>query len=464
MTFEPMTLGKFQEQAEPARRCVTRATFEPMPVGRSQEQAEPARQCVPGRSPGTRARRSAAARIVISLLPLLLFGRIAFAADWPQFRGPGSRGVSSETGLPTEFSEKTVAWKVPLPGPGPASPIVVDGTVIVTAAGGPRQERLHVLGIDAANGRTRWQRTLWATGPTVCNGFGGVAASTPASSGRLVFALFSSNDIACFDIDGNLQWYRALGYESPRTRNDVGMAASPLIAGDTIVVQLENPGVSFATGLDTSTGETRWRVDLESGGCWTTPALWQGKSAAEDLVVLQSRVGLTAHEPQSGKQVWRLEQPCSSISSTTACGEYLFAPINGLTALRYSLQSKGFEPIWQEQRLGPANICPVVHEGRVYVTKSAGIVVCGDAATGKVLWQLRLKGPFWGTPAIGDGHLYAANHDGLVQIVRLGKDSGELVSTGQIDSGVLASPAISGGAVYFRTNTHLWKIGHKASE
>ncbi len=382
----------------------------------------------------------------------------AQAEDWPQFRGPAGQGVSSETGLPTEFSEKTVAWKVPLPGSGPAGPIVVDGTIVVTAASGSRQERLHVLGIDALSGKTRWQRTLWATGSTACNRFGGVAASTPAGDGRLVFALFSSNDLVCLDLDGNLKWYRGLGFESPRSRNDVGMASSPLVAGNCLVVQLENPGVSFAAGLDKSTGETKWRIELESGGCWTTPALWKGKTAADDLVVLQSRVGLIALEPETGKQVWKLDQPCSSISSTTAWNDYLLSPIRGLTALRRESDAGGFEPAWQEQRLGPANISPVVHEGRVYTIKSAGILVCGDAATGKVIWQLRLKGPIWGTPAIGDGHLYAANHDGLVQIVQLGKDGGKLVSTGQLDGTVLASPAISGKAVFFRSDSHLWRL------
>ncbi len=398
--------------------------------------------------------------LAAALLLTALVCRPGRCDDWPQFRGPGGQGVSLEKNLPTDFSEETVDWKVPLPGPGPASPIVVGGKVIVTAASGSRQQRLHIMGIDAASGETCWQRTLWATGPVVYNRFGGVAASTPASDGKVVFALFSSNDLVCLDLNGNLKWLRGLGYENPRTRNDVGMASSPLVAGDTVIVQLENPGESFAAGLDTSTGATRWRIDLESGGCWTTPVLWRGKARAEDLVVLQSRSRLSAHEPQSGKQVWSYDQPCSSISSTTAWRDYLFAPIGGLTALRRSALPQGVEPAWRERRLGPANVSPVVDKGRVYTIKSAGVLACGDAATGRTAWQLRLpgRGRIWATPAIADGHLYVVNHDGLVQIVRLGEDGGEVVSTGQVDGSVLASPAIADGAIYFRTETHLWKI------
>ncbi|MCX7668593.1 MAG: PQQ-like beta-propeller repeat protein, partial [Anaerolineae bacterium] len=98
-----------------------------------------------------------------------------------------------------------------------------------------------------------------------------------------------------------------------------------------------------------------------------------------------------------------------------------------------------------------------VHEGRVYVTKSAGVLACADATNGKVLWQVRLRGPIWATPALAGGHLYVVNHDGLVQIVRV-DGHGALVGTGQIDKGILASPAVADRAIFFRSNQHLWKI------
>jgi outer membrane protein assembly factor BamB len=99
----------------------------------------------------------------------------------------------------------------------------------------------------------------------------------------------------------------------------------------------------------------------------------------------------------------------------------------------------------------------VVHDGRVYRIKSPAILICADRAEADVLWQLRLKGPIWATPVVVDGHLYAVNHDGLVQVVRLG-EKGEVVATNQIDPDVLASPAVADGALYFRSDAHLWKI------
>lgn len=385
------------------------------------------------------------------------------ASDWRHFRGTQQTGESDTTGLPVAFGpEKNVAWKVPLPGPGPASPIVVKGLVVVTAASGPRQDRLHVLAYDAANGRLRWHRQLWATGHVIFNPFGGVAASTPSSDGQMVVAQFSSNDLVCFDLEGNLRWLRGLALESPMTRNDVGMASSPLIVGNTVVAQLECPGESFATGLHLGDGRTLWRLPREAAGCWTSPTLLPGPAPGEGLVLLQSRSELSAHEPRTGRQVWRFEAACSTVSSPAVAGGTIFVPADGITALRFDWQSGRLTTLWQQQAARCVNASPVVHAGRIYTIKSPAILVCGDAETGNVVWQLRLRGSIWATPAIAAGHLYAVSHEGLVQCVRL-NSRGELVGTGQLDATVLASPAVAEGAIFFRTKTTLWKIAEPAS-
>ena len=156
--------------------------------------------------------------------------------------------------------EHNVAWKTAIPGRGVSSPILVAGKVIVTAASGFNQDRLHVLCIDAKTGAIDWERQFWATGRTLCHPTSSVAANTPSSDGKRIYAFFSSNDLACLDLDGNLLWYRGLTHDFPTAANDVGMSASPLVLGDTVVVQVENKGDSFAAGLDAETGESRSRV------------------------------------------------------------------------------------------------------------------------------------------------------------------------------------------------------------
>ena len=317
----------------------------------------------------------------------------------------------------------------------------------------------------------------------MCNSFGAVANSTPASDGKRIFVFYSSNDLACFDIDGNLQWFRGLAYDYPTARNDVGMGSSPLVLGDTVIVQMENQGESFAAGLDVSTGETRWRIPRGHDAIWASPTVLRGNTRAEDALLLQGRTRLTAHQPSTGKLLWDYEIRCHTMASAVAHDGCVYLPAHGLNALRFDPASGTARLLWHQLRLSSGSGSPVIDRGRAYTVKSRSILVCGDLADGRVLWQLRLKGPIWATPMVADGHLYAVNHDGLVQVVELGPKKGpglicrngtegashklnlvpfsaRLVGSGQIDAGVLASPAVADGAIYFRTDAHLWKIAH----
>ena len=397
--------------------------------------------------------------LLLACLLVVALATPGTAADWPAFRGDGS-GASAERNLPATFDPATnenIAWKVELPGRGPSSPIVIGNRVILAAASGAKQERLQVLCFDSQDGRLQWRRQFRATGHTVVNPFGGVAAPTPASDGRLVCAYFSSNDLVCLDLEGNVKWFRGLAYESPQTRNDVGMASSPVIIGDTVIVQAENQGDSFVMALDLASGETRWRQPREPTAVWSSPTVLRGKDRSGDLVLLNGRQKLTAIEPRSGDLVWQYEASCHTIASATTDGDRVFLPAIGLHALGYDRQKRTVTKLWYEERLRSDNSSPVVAGDRVYVLKPPGILLSADAADGRILWQLRLKGPFWATPVVADDRAYCVNHAGLVQIVALG-DEGKLLGTAQIDEGVLASPAVAGGAIFLRTDQRLWKI------
>jgi outer membrane protein assembly factor BamB len=402
-------------------------------------------------------------QVAFSLSVALAVVSVGAGSQWRHFRGTDNQSVSLEENLPKSFDDgRNVAWKVALPGRGPSSPIVVDNKVAVTCSTGVRQDRLHVLVFDTRSGELIWQRQLWATGHTQCNSFSAVADNTPASDGRRIFVFYSSNDLACFDLQGNLNWFRGLAYERPGARNDVGMASSPLVACETVIVQVENQGDSFALGLDAATGETRWRLQREQGATWTSPTVMRGKTPDADIVLLQSRSRLTAHRPRTGEQLWEFPTSCHTIASVTTWGDVAYLPANGLGALKYDSATGRVKLLWHAPRLRSGNSSPVVFENRAYVLKPPGIVVCGDTKDGTVLWQLRLKGPFWSTPLVADGHLVAVNHGGLVQTVRLG-EKGELVGTSQIEEGILASPAVAGGAIYFRSDAQLWKVSFAES-
>ncbi len=392
--------------------------------------------------------------ITVATAAVLLFG----GADWRQFHGNTGNPVADETRLPLRFDEQTnVAWKAPLPGRGPSSPIVVGGRIFLTCSSGAKGDRLHLLCLDAAKGRPRWHRQLWATGHPKCHPFGANATPTPASDGRLVFAFYSSNDLACFDLDGNLRWFRGLAHDYPKARNDAGMSSSPVVSGDTVIVQVENQGDSFAAGIDTATGETRWRIEREPDASWCSPVVLRGKTPGDDVLLLQSRSQLTVHVPRTGGLLCRYEDNCHTISTATPCGDRVYLPANGLHAFEYDRAARKLKEIWYEERLRSGNASPVIHDGRIYTIKSPSILVCADEADGSVLWQLRLKGPQWSTPVLAGGHLYVVSHGGAVQVVELGEE-GKLVATCQIDPAMLACPAVADGAIYFRSDRQLWKV------
>jgi outer membrane protein assembly factor BamB len=391
-----------------------------------------------------------------------LLGNTAPAADWLQFRGSDNTSVAAAAKVPTEFSaDKNVAWKTPLPGKGVSGPIAVGNKIFVTASSGPVvQDRLHVLCYDATTGKQLWHRQFWATGrcfhhPTSAN-----AAPTPASDGQRVFAFFSSNDLICLDLDGNLQWFRGLGLDFPKAGNDVGMSSSPVVAGGAVVVQVENQGDSFAAGLDVETGETLWRDQRKASANWASPALLRDDSGKE-VVLLQSPGVLTAHEPRSGKQVWKFDADCSTIPSATASKDKVFLPAKGLTVIEANATSTSPSVAWESSRLSPGNSSPVVIGDEVYILSRAGVLSCGAGKTGDIHWQQRLAGTFWATPVVAGKHIYCVNQDGKCFVVKLGTEKPDEPVVNELGEQVLGSPAVASDGLIIRSNKHLWKISQQ---
>ncbi len=379
-------------------------------------------------------------------------------ADWLQFRGTDNTSCSQETGLPTEFGEqRNIAWTVDLPGRGPASPIVVGSRVYVTASSGAREDRLHLAALNTADGSTAWHRQLWATGHTQSNPMGAVANNTPASDGKRIFAFYSSNDLACFDLEGNLKWFRGLAHDYPSMRNDVGMASSPLVVGDVVVVQCENQGESFVAGINKENGSTCWQLPRDHDAIWSSPTVLRGASPEDDVVLLHGRNALTGHEWQTGKELFRFEASSHTIATVTTQNSRIYFPANGIHSLRYDPASRSIEPLWFEAKLRGNNSSPVAFGNRILQVRNPAILTCADLESGRKLWDLRLEGSVWATPLVAGQYAYVASYEGNVFVVRLG-EKGELVSTNFIGKGILASPVAAGGALYFRNDTQLIKV------
>ncbi len=378
----------------------------------------------------------------------------AHAGDWLQFRGPGGTGISEEAGLPKSLSESVCTWKAPLPGRGISSPLVVGDRLYVTACSGPEQDRLHVLCLKASDGSKIWERQFWATGRTMTHPKISVATSTPCSDGKRLYAAFSSNDVFCLDLEGGLVWMRGLTRDYPNASNSLGMAASPVLAGDTLVFPVESDSESFAVGLKTSDGSNRWKIARPKQSNWCSPVFF-GESVA-----LLSGAGLSVVNPATGQEQWKFAGG-SSMSSVTYVDGTLFVPAKGTTALRPPLANKGSEPevVWQNNQALCSTVSPVVHQGRLYTLNNAGILKCSDAREGAKVWQLRTTGPYSATPVAAGDFLYLVSEKGMVQIVDTKAPEGAVVSSLDLQDTFISTPSIGTDALYLRSDKTLYRLG-----
>jgi outer membrane protein assembly factor BamB len=406
----------------------------------------------------------ARAAVLLGAVCLAIAAFPVAGADWPQFRGPNSDGANSplpaSQDVPTSFDRGlAIAWKSDLPGRGPSSPIVVGGKVIVTASSGVRQDLLHVLAFDAADGHLLWERQFWATGRTLTHPQTANAAPTPASDGHNIFAFFSSNDLIALDLDGNLLWYRGLAQDFPRLGNDVGMASSPLVVGQTVVVQAESQGEAFVAGIDTRDGTTRWQLEREHIAIWTSPAVLRDPSGAV-AVLVESTKAISAVDPATGTVLWTHKHDCETIPSACAVGGLVFVPGKGLIVLRAGAKPTTPEVVWKNNQILPGAASPTVADNRLYVINRSGVLIVADTADGKVLSRTRLEGNFWSSPIVSANRLLVVSFEGVGQLVEISADgqTGKVVAKTPFGEAIQASPAVSAGAVFVRGDGHLWKL------
>jgi outer membrane protein assembly factor BamB len=376
---------------------------------------------------------------------------------WPLFRGPNGNGIADALLLPDKIDTNSIAWAADLPGRGLSSPIIIGDRVFVTCSSGPKQDRLHVICFNTKDGSKRWERQFWATGRTMCHEKTCVAAPTPASDGERIFAIFSSNDLVCLDLDGNLLWLRGLTRDYPNASNSLGMSSSLTVADGVVIAMVENDDDSFTAGLDVKTGVNRWKLARPRSANWTSPMLF--RSGATTHVLLQSSKGVVAVEPVTGRIVWQYTDGASTIPSATVSDGVVYVPSHGVTALQPQPDGQSPKQLWRSGQLRPSTASAVVLNKRFFTLNDAGVLTAADAIDGKRLWQLRLKGAFSATPVGTGSHLYCVNEKGLLQVVDTSQPEGAIVSELDLSGTVLSTPSIARGAVYVRSDGKLWKLG-----
>jgi outer membrane protein assembly factor BamB len=399
-----------------------------------------------------------------ALFAIFLCASTIRADNWPQWRGPGNHGISAEKYVPLEWTKtKNVRWKVELKGAGVSQPIVWDERIVLTASDGRENDRLHVYCYHRDDGRLLWHTRLFGTAPTDLYAPGGMAVPTPATDGKLIFVLFGTGDLATLDMDGKPAWIRSLAQEYGPFRNRWGMGTSPILAADTLFVQVDHWSQSYLLAIDPKTGANRWKADRPGSVNWTSPLAVNVKGKLE--IITFGTNFARSYDAKDGKELWRVDgMHFQCIPSPVVMDDLVFA-CSGENTMAIKLDgSRGdltkTNVLWKNKKANAFVPSPLLYKDYLYLPSDKNFVTCLDARTGTQVWKERLGDQFHASPVAAGERIYIATKEGNVKVLRAGP-SFELLADNPMGETIVASPAISSGRIYLRGEKHLYCVGEK---
>ncbi len=441
----------------------------------------------------------------VRLLPVILLPMVLPAAEnWPQFRGPGGRGVA-ERSAPTTWDVATgenVRWSTEIPGLAHASPIVWGPHVFLTTADrpGPRPtvkvgvygsgdsekekdpHQWRLLCLDRATGKVVWNKLGHEAVPsqerhlkaTHCN-------ATPATDGTCIVAIFGSEGLFCFEMDGTPRWRVALGkmdagpWDSPKLQ--WSFASSPVLHDGKVIVQCDVLSGQFVAVFDARDGREVWRTPRQEVANWCTPAI--ARVGGRTQIVLNGWKQIGGYDFATGAQVWTLSGGGDiPVPAPLVVGDWAYLtsahgawrPLRGirLAVARGDVSPPAVDATneavaWVHPKLGSYMQTPIVLGDRLWSCDWQGILTCVDRVSGKLHYSERLQRAGQAVTASGvaaGGHLYFTSETGDVFVVPAQGDFA-VAAKNALGAPTLATPAVADGTLYFRTTERLVAVGAK---
>ncbi|MBO7050673.1 MAG: PQQ-like beta-propeller repeat protein, partial [Bacteroidaceae bacterium] len=379
----------------------------------------------------------------------------AKTAPWPSFRGPNASARSTVRGIPTSWdltSGSNIAWKTQVPKQGYNSPVIHSGNIFLTGAD---EDSRELYCFDLASGQLRW--TAKADGiagspstmPSV-NDDTGLAASTVATNGDQVCAIFATGDLLCTDMEGKRLWAKNLGVPD----NHYGFASSLIISGNRLIVQYDNNDKAQLICLDTRNGNQLWAKTRKDRIAWSSPIIAQ--AAGQQAVIVMGNPAITAYSLSNGTELWRVEcmsgevgaSPCASDGIVFGASEY---------ATVAAIDSKDGTVLWESDECMPECSSPVATKDMLYVATSYGAVCAYNATNGEVIKQHELDTPFYSSPVIADGKIWLFSNSGKCYIFSTGADF-ELITSFETGEQTFATPAFTDGMMVIRSEKSLYVV------
>lgn len=430
---------------------------------------------------------------------LAIFGISALAdelapelSQWHQWRGPLYTGESPTAKPPLEWDEtKNVQWKVPLPGRGHSTPIVWNDLIFLTTAvpigdefepildkrpGShdnlpvTRKSEFKVLAVRRNDGEVIWETKVnEAVAHEGGHYTGSLASASAATDGTRVYAFFGSHGLYCLDLDGDVVWSKKLG--KMHTRHGHGEGASPLLVGDSVVVNWDHEEESFIVAYQKQTGKQQWRARRDEVTSWATPiAVRQGDVTQ---VVVSGTRRVTAYDLADGKVIWE----CGGMSRNIVASP---VPHDGMIIAGSSYDTQAMlavrldgakgdisdsrQIVWRRDQRTPYVPSPLLYKGSLYYLRHyQSILTKLDANTGnEPLGPFRLDGlrNIYASPVAANGHIFITDRFGTTMVIQHG-DTPQVVATNLLNDRFNASPALVGSDLFLRGEQFLYKISEQ---
>jgi outer membrane protein assembly factor BamB len=421
----------------------------------------------------------------ITVAATMILSSFAGAADWPQFRGPNASGIGDGK-PPVEFGpSKNVLWKTAVAS-GLSSPVVAKGRIFLTDFDRDTKQ-LSTLCIDQRSGKILWRRSVAPAQIEKVHDISSPAAPTPATDGERVYVYFGSYGLLAYDLEGKLLWEQRM----PVPQNIYGAVASPIVAGDLLILNHQGKE-SYLLAVDRRDGKTVWKTDrsqFQYG--WSTPVFWQ-HDGVNEIVVLGGDFGpnqrLMAYNLADGAERWWVAglPPCGKSTPVIGGGMVFFAApdiildveaekanperaaqiyannASRVTAVRPGGKGEVNQThvAWTQTKGVPGVPSPLYYNGRIYTVQNGGIFYSRDAKTGELVYSGRTgaAGYYYSSPVGADNKIYVASEEGVVVVLDGGKEL-KVLSRNDLDSPIMATPAIVEGKIYVRTGSHLYAFG-----
>jgi outer membrane protein assembly factor BamB len=287
------------------------------------------------------------------------------------------------------------------------------------------------------------------------------AASTMATDGRRVYAIFANGDLGALNFDGSVAWTKYLG----PLKNPYGYAASLALWGTNLLVQLDAGDTpeegSKLISLQGANGRVLWERSRPVSASWATPIVVE--AAGRTQIITLSKPFVIAYAPADGTELWRADLLANEVVPSPVFAGGLVVLINPADKL-LALRPDGAGDVtktcvaWTNEENVPDIPSPAGRGDLVFTVTSMGMVKCFQAGDGKKNWETNFDTEVKASPGIAGDRLVVLSVNGLLVMLRAGRELEE-IGRSQLEDTFIASPAFAGGRIFLRGATNLYCLG-----